>query len=74
MSGVWLLVHMRLTLPRDLVEEAVSDIVIPSRFEKVFLEWPIPPCDEKMNINILELPTFKHWSPNLPKPSHREIN
>ena len=78
-SGVWLLVHMRLTLPRDLVEEAVSEIIIPSRFEKVFLEWPVPPDDplddgteEKININILELPIFKHWSPNLPKPIHKE--
>ena len=79
-SGVWLLVHMRLTLPRDLVEEAVSDIVIPSRFEKVFLEWPVPfdsssglaegHDQQKISINVLELPTFKHWSPNLPKPIH----
>ena len=76
-TGVWLLVHMRLTLPRDMVEEAVSEIIIPPRFEKVFLEWPVPPCvgseddeDQKININILELPIFKHWSPNLPKPSH----
>ena len=73
-SGVWLLVHMRLTLPRDMVEEAVSEIIIPERFEKIFLEWPIPfdasSHDQNININILELPTLKHWSPNLPKPSH----
>jgi hypothetical protein len=64
-DGVWLFVHLRLTLPRDLIEEAIRGIKVPIRFDKVFLEGPIPGQTQGTNLNVLELPDFKSWSPNL---------
>lgn len=73
-DGIWLFVHLRLTLPRDLVEEATRGIIVPSRFDKVFLEGPIPGQTSGTNISVLELPDLKRWSPNLPRPSHFHTN
>ena len=71
MDEVWLLVHLRLTLPRDLVEKAIGGIIIPtSRYSRVFLQWPLPEKDEFISVKVLELPELKFWSPNLPRPFH----
>lgn len=68
-SGVWLFVHMRATIPVNLITDAIREIVIPRRFEKVFLEGPIPGETIGTQLNVLELPEFKIWSPNIPRPN-----
>lgn len=66
---VWLLVHLRYTLTRELVEEATKDLLVPSRFDRIYFEWPLPEKTEKTSINVLELPTHRFWTPDLPRPN-----
>lgn len=65
---VWLLIQLRLTLSRDLVKESIKEIVIPPRFDRVYLQWPLPEKSEGMSVNVLQLPDFKFWVPDLPRP------
>lgn len=70
-NEVWLLIHLRLTLPWTEVEETVSNIQIPSRFNKVYLQWPLPIKTDQTSVSVLELPNHRFWSPNIPRSIRR---
>lgn len=69
---VWLLVHLRYTLSKKLVEETVDGLLVPPNFDRVFLEWPLPGVIDRTAINVLELPSHRFWTPNLPLPNRFE--
>lgn len=69
-DAVWLVVHLRFTLPQYLVEKTISGITIPSRFDRVFLQWPLPGKNLTSPINVLELPNYAYWFPKLPASHH----
>lgn len=69
---VWLLVHLRYTLSRELVEETVGNLVIPPRFNRVYLEWPLPQKTDRTSINVLELPSHEFWIPDTPRPKRNK--
>ncbi|MFA5933100.1 MAG: hypothetical protein WCV81_02410 [Microgenomates group bacterium] len=66
---VWLLVHLRYTMEKELVKAVLKDLEIPPRFNKIFVEWPLPQKTERMSVNVLELPSCDLWVPDLPRPN-----
>lgn len=60
---VWLLMHIRRTLPREMVEKALEGVKVPSRFNRVFLQWAVPINGWASGTGVLELPTGDFWLP-----------
>lgn len=69
---VWLLVHLRYTLARNLVEEMIYGLLVPPRFDRIFFEWPLPGKTNRTSINVLDLPEYRFWTPDLPRPNRFE--
>lgn len=69
---VWLLTHLRYTLPRELVEQALEGFLISSRFDRIYIEWPLPEKTDRTSVNVLELPSNKFWIPDIPRPKRNK--
>lgn len=69
---VWLLVELSLTLSKDRIVQAVEGVLVPNRFQKVFIQWPSLERREKIGINVLELPEYRFWIPDLPRPQRNK--
>lgn len=59
----WLLVHIRKTLPKETILEGVKDIEVPDRFDRVYLNWPVPMDVRRTGMGIYEVKSQKLWLP-----------
>lgn len=63
MDQAWLLVHIRRTLPSQLITEALKEIQVPSNYDRIFLQWPMPINGRADGLRVLDLPKRVLWLP-----------
>lgn len=62
---VWLLVQLgRNTLPINALQESLGDLVVPQRYDRVYLQLPISQPEGRSRLGLYELANQQLWYPD----------